>query len=305
MEGKVLSLQQRIKTFPPTPHILILTSMIEIGKENELTFINKTNAGLYLSDGIDEVLLPYIHVPDGLQVGDSLSVFVYLDNENKPIATTQKPLAYVGQFAYLTVIDANEHGAFLDLGIAKDIFVPYMEQRVPMEIDEQYIVYLYLDELSGRIVASSKIGGFLQVSDFDVNQGDEVQLLITEETDLGYNAIINNKYIGLLYHNELFEPLQPGDVKKGFIKQIREDNKIDLSLQRIGFSHILDLKTILLEKLEKNQGKLNLGDKSSPDEIYKQLKISKKAFKKSIGGLYKERLIEIDDEEIRLIPKSE
>ncbi|WP_142604425.1 CvfB family protein [Solitalea koreensis] len=279
--------------------------MIEIGKENELTFINKTNAGLYLSDGIDEVLLPYIHVPDGLQVGDSLSVFVYLDNENKPIATTQKPLAYVGQFAYLTVIDANEHGAFLDLGIAKDIFVPYMEQRVPMEIDEQYIVYLYLDELSGRIVASSKIGGFLQVSDFDVNQGDEVQLLITEETDLGYNAIINNKYIGLLYHNELFEPLQPGDVKKGFIKQIREDNKIDLSLQRIGFSHILDLKTILLEKLEKNQGKLNLGDKSSPDEIYKQLKISKKAFKKSIGGLYKERLIEIDDEEIRLIPKSE
>lgn len=277
--------------------------MIEIGKNNELTFINKTNAGLYLTDGKDEVLLPYIHVPDGIEVGDTLNVFVYLDNENKPIATTQKPLAYVGDFAYLTVIDANEHGAFMDLGIAKDIFVPYMEQRVPMEIGEQYIVYIFLDELNGRIVASSKINSFIQTSNFTVKQGDEVQLLITEETDLGYNAIIDNKYIGLLYHNELFEPLQAGDVKKGYIKQIREDDKIDLSLQPIGYGHILDLKDVLLNKLEQNKGRIALGDKSSPDEIYKELKISKKAFKKSIGGLYKDRLIEIGDNEIRLAPK--
>lgn len=277
--------------------------MIDIGKFNELRFIKKTDAGLILTDGEKEVLLPYIHAPEGVQAGDNLHVFVYIHSDGRLMATTETPLATVGEFALLTVVDQNEQGVFMDMGIGKDVFVPEREQKRPMQIGKKYVVYLYTDEKNDRITASSKLADFIDQDEHDLEEGDEVTLMITEESDLGYSAIINQKYMGLLYHNEVFEDLHPGDIKRGFIKKIREGNKIDLSLQVIGFRHILDLKDSLMIDLQENNGSILLGDKSSPEDIYNRLKISKKAFKKAIGSLYKERLIEVSDYEIKIVPK--
>ena len=277
--------------------------MIDIGKFNELRFIKKTDAGLILTDGEKEVLLPYIHAPEGVQAGDNLHVFVYIHSDGRLMATTETPLATVGEFALLTVVDQNEQGVFMDMGIGKDVFVPEREQKRPMQIGKKYVVYLYTDEKNDRITASSKLADFIDQDEHDLEEGDEVTLMITEESDLGYSAIINQKNMGLLYHNEVFEDLQPGDIKRGFIKKIREGNKIDLSLQVIGFRHILDLKDSLMIDLQENNGSILLGDKSSPEDIYNRLKISKKAFKKAIGSLYKERLIEVSDYEIKIVPK--
>lgn len=277
--------------------------MIDIGKFNELRFIKKTDAGLILTDGEKEVLLPYIHAPEGVQAGDNLHVFVYIHSDGRLMATTETPLATVGEFALLTVVDQNEQGVFMDMGIGKDVFVPEREQKRPMQIGKKYVVYLYTDEKNDRITASSKLADFIDQDEHDLEECDEVTLMITEESDLGYSAIINQKYMGLLYHNEVFEDLQPGDIKRGFIKKIREGNKIDLSLQVIGFRHILDLKDSLMIDLQENNGSILLGDKSSPEDIYNRLKISKKAFKKAIGSLYKERLIEVSDYEIKIVPK--
>lgn len=277
--------------------------MIEVGKYNELRFIKKTDAGLILTDGEKEVLLPYVLAPEGVQAGDNLHVFVYIHSDGRLMATTETPLATVGEFALLTVVDKNEEGVFMDMGIGKDVFVPEREQKRPMQVGQKYVVYLYSDEKNGKITASSRLADFIDQDEHDLEQGDEVSLMITEESDLGYSAIINQKYMGLLYHNEVFEDLKPGDIRRGFIKKIREENKIDLSLQVIGFRHILDLKDSLMIDLEQNNGSILLGDKSSPEEIYNRLKISKKAFKKAIGSLYKERLIEISDFEIKIVPK--
>lgn len=277
--------------------------MIEIGKFNELRFIKKTDAGLILTDGEKEVLLPYQHAPEGVQAGDNLHVFVYIHSDGRLMATTETPLAMVGEFALLTVVDQNEQGVFMDMGIGKDVFVPEREQKRPMQTGQKYVVFLYTDEKNDRITASSRLSDFIDQDEHDLEQGDEVNLLITEESDLGYSAVINQRYMGLLYHNEVFEDLKAGDQRRGFIKKIREGNKIDLSLQVIGFRHILDLKDSLMINLEEHNGSILLGDKSSPEDIYNKLKISKKAFKKAIGSLYKERLIEISDYEIKLVPK--
>lgn len=277
--------------------------MIEIGKFNELRFIKKTDAGLILTDGEKEVLLPYQHAPEGVQAGDNLHVFVYIHSDGRLVATTETPLAMVGEFALLTVVDQNEQGVFMDMGIGKDVFVPEREQKRPMQTGQKYVVFLYTDEKNDRITASSRLSDFIDQDEHDLEQGDEVNLLITEESDLGYSAVINQRYMGLLYHNEVFEDLKAGDQRRGFIKKIREGNKIDLSLQVIGFRHILDLKDSLMINLEEHNGSILLGDKSSPEDIYNKLKISKKAFKKAIGSLYKERLIEISDYEIKLVPK--
>lgn len=279
-------------------------NMIEIGKFNELRFIKKTENGLILTDGEKEVLLPYIHAPESAEIGDNLHVFVYIHSDGRLMATTETPLARVDEFAFLEVVDTNENGAFMDMGIGKDLFVPNREQKRPMKIGQKYVVYLYNDEKTERITGSSLLSDFIDQDAHDLEEGDEVRLLITEESDLGYSAIINQQFMGLLYRNEVFEDLKPGDKKRGFVKKIREGNKIDLSLQVIGFRHILDLKDVLLEKLEANNGSILLGDKSSPEDIYNQLKISKKAFKKAAGSLYKERLIEVSDHEIKLVPQT-
>lgn len=275
--------------------------MIAVGKYNDLKIVAKNSDGLSLSDGHQEILLPYSDVPVGIEIGDRLSVFVFVNKDGQTIATTKQALASVDDFACLTVVDASDDGAFLDLGIGKDVYVPVREQKRPMQKGESYVVYLFLDESNQRMLASSRLDKFIEEDDFDVDEGDEVSLLISEKTDLGYNAIINNRYIGLLYHNELFANLKVGEQRKGWIKKIRIEGKIDLSLQPLGYSHILDTKDVLLKELRERGGKINLGDKSTPDEIYERFQISKSAFKKAIGGLYKERIITISDHEIKIV----
>ncbi len=272
-----------------------------VGKYNNLRIAGKNSDGLSLSDGDREVLLPYRDVPQGVEIGDQIDVFIFINKEGNTIATTQQALAEVGDFAFLTVVDASEDGAYLDLGIGKDVFVPSRDQKRPMYKGESYVVYVYLDENNQRMLASSRLDRFIEEDDFDVDEGDEVKLLISEKTDLGFNAIINNRYIGLLYHNELFSNLKPGDSRKGWIKKIRIEGKIDLSLQPLGYSHILDTKDVVLAELREKGGQIALGDKSTPEEIYDYFQISKSAFKKAIGGLYKERLITISDFEIKIV----
>lgn len=274
---------------------------MRIGKYNTLRIVGKNSEGLSLSDGNQEVLLPYKDVPKGIEVGEELSVFVFLNKAGQLTATSETAFAEVEDFAFLQVVDTTSDGAYLDLGIDKDVFVPNRDQKRPMYTDQGYVVYIYLDEQSHRLLASSRLDQFVEEDDFDIDEGDEVQLLIAEKTDLGYNAIINNRYIGLLYHNELFSNLQVGDQRKGWIKRIRIEGKIDLSLQPQGYSHILDTKDVLLKALRENGGKIALGDKSSPDEIYEQFQVSKSAFKKAIGGLYKERIITVGDYEIKIV----
>jgi predicted RNA-binding protein (virulence factor B family) len=278
--------------------------MIDIGKYNELRFIKKTDSGLILTDGEREVVLPYQHAPQEIQLGDNIHAFVYIHSDGRLMATTETPLAMIDEFAFLEVVDVNDQGAFLDMGIGKDVFVPEREQKRPMKLGQKYVVFLYTDEKNGRITASSRLTDFIDQDAHELEEGDEVSLLIFDESDLGYSAIINQRYTGLLYHNEVFEDLQAGDVRRGFVKKIREENKIDLSLQVIGFRHILDLKESLMAELQQNGGIINLGDKSSPEDIYNQLKISKKAFKKAIGSLYKERLVVVSDDSVKLVSKS-
>ncbi len=277
--------------------------MIEIGKYNELKIFSKTDIGLYLGDGVDNVLLPTRYVPVGTEVGQSLEVFVYLDNEDRPVATTLKPLALLDEFAFLKVKEINQFGAFLDWGIAKDLFVPHSEQRNPLLAGESVLIYVFKDEYSGRLAATSKWSKFLEDTS-DLKAGEEVQLLIAEKTDLGFRAIINNTMEGVLFHNEIFEDLKPGELRRGYVKQIRPDGKVDLRLQQEGYKHIEESKYIVLHRLQEFNGVLALGDKSSAEDIYSQLKMSKKAFKKTIGGLFKERQISISDFEIRLVDKS-
>ena len=278
--------------------------MIAIGKFNALKIAAKNSDGLSLSDGNREILLPYSDVPANIEIGDNITVFVFLNKDGQTIATTKPALAEVENFAYLTVVDASDDGAFLDLGIGKDVYVPTREQKRPMHTAEGYVVYLYLDESNQRMLGSSRLDRFIEEENFEIDEGDEVNLLISEKTDLGFNAIINNRYIGLLYHNELFSNLKVGEQRKGWIKKIRIEGKIDLSLQPLGYSHILDTKDVVLKELRENGGKIALGDKSTPDEIYERFQISKSAFKKAIGGLYKERIIVVADHEIKFVVDS-
>ncbi|MBB5437472.1 hypothetical protein HDC92_001144 [Pedobacter sp. AK017] len=275
--------------------------MIAIGQYNDLRIIKKTEEGLILTEGEKEVLLPYVDVPKAAEIGDNLNVFVFMQKDDRLQATTKRPLACVGDFAYLTVVDETEDGgAFMDIGLGKDIYVPKREQKRPMFKGDKHVVYVFLDESNDRMLASSKLLNFVEEEDIDLEEGDEVSLLIVDRSDMGYNAIVDNKYIGLLYTNELFDELNPGETRKGWIKKIRVEGKIDLSLQPMGYGHILETKDVLLEELKDSGGVIALGDKSSPEDIYQRFKISKSAFKKAIGGLYKERLITIADHEIRV-----
>ncbi|MGY4386146.1 putative RNA-binding protein (virulence factor B family) [Pedobacter sp. UYP24] len=279
--------------------------MVAIGQYNDLRIISKTDIGLILTEGNSEVLLPYNQVPKNVEIGDNINVFVYVQKDGRVTATTKRPLACVGDFAYLNVVDDNEDGAFMGLGLEKDIFVPSREQKRPMFKGESHVVFLFLDETNDRMVASSKLLNFVESEEIDLEEGDEVSLLIADRSDLGYNAIVDNKYIGLLYTNELFDILNPGELRKGWIKKIRVEGKIDLSLQPMGYGHILDTKDDLLAELREAGGVIALGDKSSPEDIYERFKISKNAFKKVIGGLYKDRLITVSDFEIKLLIDNE
>jgi len=276
--------------------------MLFIGKYNYLTIERVTSVGMFLSDVEgEEVLLPNQYITDDMQVGDQIKVFVYLDSEDRPVATTQTPKIIRNEFAFLEVKDVSEYGAFLDWGLIKDLFVPFREQPKPMEIGEWHVVFLYLDQKSQRLLASAKIDKFLENERLTVKEGDEVDLLVWQKTDLGYNVVVNQYHKGLIYANEVFQPLQIGDSLKGYVKKIREENKLDISLQKTGYEVVEPVAKQILEEVNRGKGFLNLSDNSSPDEIYNKLKISKKVFKKAIGGLYKQGIIRITDDGIYLV----
>jgi uncharacterized protein len=275
--------------------------VINVGKYNELKILKEVDFGIYLGNEEVEVLMPQKWVPEGAKVGDVLNVFVYRDSEDRIIATTLKPFAISGEFAYLEATQVNDYGAFFAWGIEKDLLVPFAEQPYRMREDNYYVVYLYTDERTDRIVASGKINKFLEKNHIQLEANEAVDLLISAETELGYNAVINNKYGGLLYKNEIYENLQVGDRIKGYVKQVREDKKIDLSLQKSGLELVGDAKAKVMQLLKAKGGFLALNDDSSPDEIKQQLQISKKAFKKAVGMLYKEQVIALSEKGIELI----
>jgi predicted RNA-binding protein (virulence factor B family) len=274
--------------------------LINVGAYNELEVIKQMDFGIYLGDGSVEILMPQKWVPRGTQIGDTMDVFVFRDSEGRLIATTIKPYAIAGEFAFLEVQEANTMGAFLDWGMEKQLLVPFAEQPFKLEQGKSYVVYVYVDAKSDRIVASAKLNKFIERDDIDVKAGDIVDLLIYSETDKGFNAIINNSFSGLIYRNEIFDTIRIGDRIKGFIKQVREDNKIDLSLQKSGFELVDDVKWKILNLLKEKNGFLPLHDGSSPEEIKSALQISKKAFKKAVGALYKEQLVKLTDKGVEL-----
>lgn len=276
--------------------------MIEVGKYHTLTIVKSVDFGLYLDGGESgEILLPKRYIPEGVEVGDTIEVFLYLDSEGRPIATNLKPYIIVGEFAYLKVSHVDANGAFLDWGLMKDLFVPFKEQKVPMIVGESYVVYAYIDKVTERVVASSKVDKFLENSDVPFKEGDEVSILVYQRTDLGYKAIINGKYSGLLYNNEIHKPLKVGDSGVAYVKQIRPDFKIDLILRKPQSENVGDVTGLILQKLKESSGLLPIGDKSSPEEIYQLFGVSKKVFKKAVGDLYKKRIIGIEENGIRLV----
>lgn len=276
--------------------------MAEIGKINHLEVLKEVDFGIYLDGGdLGEILMPKRYVPEGTQVDDTIEAFIYLDSEDRLVATTEKPLAMVEEFALLKVVSVTPVGAFLDWGLPKDLFVPFREQRQEMEEGRKYLVYVYLDTNSKRIAASSKIESYLDNIPVDYDENEEVDLIIVNETDLGYNAIIDNSHLGIIYKNEVFQELNPGDKVKGFIKKIRTDGKIDLRLDKMGYEKISEFVDKIIVELQKNKGFIPLTDKSSPEDIYRTFKISKKNFKAAVGALYKKRFIALEENGIRLL----
>jgi Uncharacterized protein conserved in bacteria len=276
--------------------------MAQIGKINNLEVLKELDFGIYLDGGeLGEILMPKRYVPEGTILGDYIEAFIYLDSEDRLIATTEKPFALVEEFALLEVVSVAQIGAFLNWGLPKDLFVPFREQRRPMEVGSKYLVYVYLDTNTKRIAASSKIENYLDNIPVDYDENEEVDLIVINETNLGYNAIIDNSHTGVLYRNEVFQTLNPGDRLKGYIKKIRPDGKIDLRLDKVGYEKIGGFADEIMEKLKENNGFLPVTDKSSPEEIYKVFGISKKNFKASVGTLYKQRLISIENNGIKLV----
>ena len=273
-----------------------------IGKYNTFRVIKEVDFGVYLDGGeLGEILLPIRYVPPGLKPDDELEVFIYLDSEDRVIATTEEPYAIVGEFAYLEAVSVNKTGAFLDWGLMKDLMVPYREQAERMKEGQKYLVYVYLDDESKRIVATSKLNSALDNLMPEYEDGQEVELIVIGQTDLGYKVAVNNLHSGMLYHNELFKPIKIGDKCQGYIKKVREDDKLDISLEKPGYDKIDGLAGEILEKLKAKGGEMNVSDKSPADLIYKVFGTSKKNFKKAIGTLYKQRIIEISKKNIKLI----
>ncbi|WP_287642149.1 S1 RNA-binding domain-containing protein [Bacteroides sp.] len=274
---------------------------IELGKFNRLKVVKQVDFGMYLDDDIEgEILLPKRYVPQDCKVGDELDVFIYLDNEERLVATTQQPLVQVGQFACLEVAWVNQYGAFLNWGLMKDLFVPFSEQKMKMQVGKRYVVHVHLDEESFRIVASAKVDRYLSKEKVDYVPGQEVEVLIWQKTDLGFKAIIENRFGGLLYDSEIFQPLHTGMRLKAYVKQVRDDGKIDLMLQKPGAGKVDDFAKTLLEHIRSNGGRTPLNDKTPAEEIYAMFGVSKKTFKKAVGDLYKKRLVVLQDDGIVL-----
>ena len=278
--------------------------MVEIGKYNTLKIVKDLDFGVYLDggDGV-EILLPARYVPKNVKPGDEVEVFIYHDNEGRLIATTAKPLAQVGEFQFMEVKSVNNTGAFLEWGLMKDLLVPFKEQKMPMREGKWYLVYVHVDHVTGRIVASARVDKYLDnvIPDYSFNQ--EVDLLVAEKTEIGYKVIINNTHWGLVYHSEVFQRLEKGEHVKGYIKEVREDEKIDVSLTPLGYQKVEGISKIILDSLKAQGGYIAVHDKSEPELIYSLFRCSKKAFKQAIGALYKQKIINLETEGIRLINK--
>lgn len=271
---------------------------IALGKYNNLEVIKELEFGMYLDGGDEEILIPRSYIPEGTKIGDFIDVFLYRDSEDRLIATTMKPFAQVGEFAYLTVKDVNQLGVFLDWGLVKDLLVPFGEQSHKMAVGRKYLVYIYVDTQTERIVASAKIDRFLPSDKISFSEGQKVSILPYEYTDLGIKCLIENNSQGVLYKNELFKNVNMGSLQNAFIKKVREDGKIDLTLEIIGFDRIEECKITLLNELSANNNFLELNDKTAPEVIYASLQMSKKDFKKGVGGLFREEKILIKPEGI-------
>jgi len=281
--------------------IIAQNTMIEIGKYNTLKIDRETKVGLFLTDGNADILLPNKYVPEQYEIGDEIAVFVYLDHEERPVATTLEPYIFLNEFSLLRVNYTNKFGAFMNWGMEKDLFVPFKEQARPMEQGKRYLVYMYIDEKTGRLVASSKTNQFLDNKEITVEKGEEVDLIISHITEVGINVIINEKHKGLLYKNEVYDDLRTGDRIIGYIKNIRPDGKIDVSATKLGFEKLEPSSQYILDELKASRGFLRLNDDSHPEDIKTVLKMSKKTFKKAIGVLYKQKLIEIKEDGIYLV----
>jgi len=277
--------------------------MIEIGKIQTLKIGRAVEFGCYLNDGVDEddeILIPAKYMPEDYEIGDGIEVFVYTDHMSRPIAVTRMPLGQVGDIVGLKVKQVTNFGAFLDIDLEKDLFVPNKEQAIEMVEGRSYLVKLLIDHKTDRMIGSSKISAFLSIACSGFVEGEEVEAQVWQKTDLGYKVVINGKCQGLIYSNEIFDDIQIGDKRKAFVKLMREDGKIDLALQKQGYAAVTDMSTIVLNKIQEEGGVLALGDKSSPEEIKEHFGMSKKNFKKILGGLYKAGQVEIFNYEVKL-----
>lgn len=275
--------------------------MIELGKYNTLTVGREVEFGVYVTDGEGvEILMPKRYVPAGLKVGDTLKCFVYQDSEARLLATTEHPYATVGEFASLKVVAVNQVGAFADWGTSKELLIPHSEQPKDMEADRRYIIYIYIDDVSGRIAGTARVDRYLDNVPPSYEPNQEVDVLVWKPTPLGYKVIIENKHTGLIYKNQIFQPVHVGEHLRAWVKAVRDDEKIDLSLQPMGYRAVIgSAEATLLRELNLNDGFLPLTDKSSPEEISEALQMSKKTFKKAVGALYKEGRISIEPDGIK------
>ena len=280
-------------------------STINVGHFNLMRVDRKVDFGFYMDDGAEGILLPKRFVPSGLQVDDTISVFVYHDSDNRLIATTQEPFAVVGDIAALKVVAITNQGAFLDWGLMKDLFVPVSQQLSSMRLGGKYLVKLYLDKQTGRVAATEKIDNQISNDILTVKEGEKVKLQVYRESDIGYVVIVNQVHQGLVYKNEVFTHLHIGQmIDEGFVKKIREDNKLDIGIGKQGVEKLDDDQLKLIQLLKLHKGFLPYHDKSSPEDIYAFFGISKKAFKMNVGILYKAKKITIEDGGIRLMPEA-
>lgn len=280
--------------------------MVEIGKYNTLKIVKDLDFGVYLDGGNgQEILLPARYVPKNVKPGDEVEVFIYHDNEGRIIATTARPKATVGEFAFMEVKSLSNAGAFLEWGLMKDLLVPFREQKMPMREGKWYLVYIRVDHVTGRIMASARIEKFLNNTPAQYEHNQEVDLLVADETDLGYKVIVNNLHWGMLYYNEVFRRLEKGEHLKGYVKEVREDEKIDVSITPLGYGKVEGIAGVILESLKAQGGYLEVHDKSEPELIYSLFRCSKKAFKQAIGTLYKQHRIQLEENGIRLIEGTE
>ena len=276
--------------------------MKEIGQILKLEALKETPQGIYLiTDEEQEILLPNKYVPSSLEIGDEIEVFIYTDSEDRPIATTLDPKIKMNQFAFLKVVDVNKYGAFLDWGMEKDLLLPFSEQQFNVEATKRYLVYMYKDSLTNRLVATTKFGKFIKENKLTIKPGEQVSLLVSGETDIGFKVIVNNKHYGMVFKNELFKPIKIGGQLKGYLQRVRSDNKLDITLNSAKLNDVEVLANEIYERLLKAGGSLPISDKSSPDTIKKEFQVSKKSFRRALGLLYSDRKIIISPEQIELV----